>query len=339
MDIAGLDVAEQAARLYKLPPILSPESLEDYSIAKLIDLAYRMGLLTRPEWRRLSRCYEIRRDLEHEDNEYEAEVVDCIYIFRTCIDVVLSRDPIQAIRITDVKDLINQPDVAEPTEGLTEDYEHAPQPRQEEICKFLISTALDKEQVEIVRQNAYRFLAIFAQHTHNHVKLNLAHFAQAKIGRKPLYRQMAGVCIAAGIFGYLREKQREDFFLGFLAQMRKVGVAWDAFSKHGELLRTFQDCGGLILCPTSVRQDIVSWMVLTYIGTPGGVTRWGNVRHVFYSNTAAPLIKELFKQADGLIADEVRNAGEFNEVKQLFNNQHIARRFEELVDFVESYEQ
>jgi hypothetical protein len=339
VDIAGLDVAKQAAELYKLPPISSLETLEDYPTAKLIDVAYRMGLLTRPEWRRLSRCYEIRRDLEHEDNEYEAEVVDCVYIFRTCIDVVLSRDPIQAIRITDVKDLVNQPNVAEPTEELTEDYEHAPQPRQEEICKFLISTALDEEQAEIVRQNAQRFLAIFAQHTHNQVKLNLAHFAMDKIGRKSLSRQMARVCIAAGIFGYLREKQREDFFLNFLSQMREVGVDWDAFSKHGVLLRNFQDCGGLIQCPASVRRDIVNWMVLTYIGTSGGVTRWGNVRHVFYSNTAAPLIAEMFKRADGLIADDVRNACRLNTIKQLCRDQHIARRFEELVDFVELADQ
>lgn len=339
VDIAGLDVAKQAAELYKLPPISSLETLEDYPTAKLIDVAYRMGLLTRPEWRRLSRCYEIRRDLEHEDNEYEAEVVDCVYIFRTCIDVVLSRDPIQAIRITDVKDLVNQPNVAEPTEELTEDYEHAPQPRQEEICKFLISTALNEEQAEIVRQNAYRFLAIFAQHTHNQVKLNLAHFAQDKIGRKSLSLQMVRVCIAAGIFGYLREKQREDFFLGFLARMREVGVAWDAFSKHGGLLRTFQDCGGLIQCPASVRCDIVNWMVLTYIGTQGGTTRWGNVRHVFYSNTAAPLITEMFKQADGLIADDVRNAYKLKPINWLCRDQYIARRFEELVDFVESADQ
>jgi len=339
VDIAGLDVAEQAAKLYKLPPISRTEDLENYSTAHLIDLAYRMGLLTRPEWRRLSRCYEIRRDLEHEDNEYEAGVEDCIYIFRTCIDVVLSRDPIKAIRITDVKDLIDQPNVAEPTEELTEDYEYAPQPRQGEICKFLFSTALDEGQAEIVRQNAYRFLAIFAQHTHNQVKLNLAHFAMDKIGRKPLSRQMARVCIAAGIFAYLREKQREDFFLSFLSQMRKVGVRWQAYSEHGELLRTFQDCGGLIQCPPSVRRDIVTWMVLTYIGTPRGVTMWGNVRHVFYSNTAAPLIKKMFKEANGLIADDVGNTCRLREIKQLCQNQHIARRFEELVDFVESEDQ
>ncbi len=51
--IAGLDIAKEAAKQNKLPPIDSQESLEDYPTAKLIDLAYRVGLLTRPEWRRL----------------------------------------------------------------------------------------------------------------------------------------------------------------------------------------------------------------------------------------------------------------------------------------------
>jgi hypothetical protein len=126
---------------------------------------------------------------------------------------------------------------------------------------------------------------------------------------------MVRVCIAAGIFGYLREKQREDFFLGFLARMREVGVAWDAFSKHGGLLRTFQDCGGLIQCPASVRCDIVNWMVLTYIGTQGGTTRWGNVRHVFYSNTAAPLM------TSGMHTSSSRSSG-----FAVINTLHVASR-------------
>lgn len=80
-------------------------------------------------------------------------------------------------------------------------------------------------------------------------------------------------------------------------------------------------------------------MVLTYIGTQGGTTRWGNVRHVFYSNTAAPLITEMFKQAAGLIADDVRNAYKLKPINWLCRDQYIARRFEELVDFVESADQ
>src|SRR5690349_12829392 len=60
--LAGIDIAREAAAQNKLPPVEREEDVENYSTARIIDLAFRMGLLTRPDWRRLSRCYEIRRD-------------------------------------------------------------------------------------------------------------------------------------------------------------------------------------------------------------------------------------------------------------------------------------
>lgn len=68
--VAGLDIAKEAAAAHRLPPVERADDVDKYSTAKLIDLSYRMGLLTRPEWRRLTRAYDIRRDLEHEDSEY-----------------------------------------------------------------------------------------------------------------------------------------------------------------------------------------------------------------------------------------------------------------------------
>jgi hypothetical protein len=149
--IAGIDIAREAAKAHKLPPIEKAEDVENYSVANLIDLAYRIGLLTRPEWRRLSRCYEIRRDLEHEDDEYEAGLEDCIYIFKTCIEVVLAKDPAHLLRVQDVKTLVEQPTAVLPSESFLADYAQAPQPRQEEISKFLTSIALDKTQSDIVQ--------------------------------------------------------------------------------------------------------------------------------------------------------------------------------------------
>jgi len=68
--IAGLDIAKEVADRFKLPSIAKSEDItENYSTARIIDLAYRMGLLTRPEWRKIRRCYEIRGDLEHEDEQ------------------------------------------------------------------------------------------------------------------------------------------------------------------------------------------------------------------------------------------------------------------------------
>ena len=135
--LAGIDIAKEAAIQAKLPPISSDEDIEHYSTSNVIHLCYRMGLLNRPEWRRVTRCYEIRRDLEHEDNEYEAGVEDCIYIFKTCIEVILAKDPVQLLRIRDIKELIDQPKAAIPLRSLLDDYEKAPLPRQEEIFQLI----------------------------------------------------------------------------------------------------------------------------------------------------------------------------------------------------------
>ncbi len=175
--LAGIDIAKAAAAQSKLPAVTSAEDLERYPTAKLIDLAYKIGFLSRPEWRRLCRCYEIRRDLEHEDDEYEAGVEDCVYVFRTCIGVVLSRDPIDLLRVTDVKNIVEGATPAVPTETLVEDFRKAPPLRQEEILKFLMSVTLDETQSEIVQQNAFTFLERLSHFIHNSVRLNLANSA------------------------------------------------------------------------------------------------------------------------------------------------------------------
>lgn len=93
--IAGLDIAIEVAKNYKLPPIKTEEDIiENYSTKNIITLSYRMSLLSRADWRRISRVYDIRKDLEHEDDQYEAGVEDVVYIFKTGIDVVLSKDPV-----------------------------------------------------------------------------------------------------------------------------------------------------------------------------------------------------------------------------------------------------
>jgi hypothetical protein len=46
-----------------------------------------------------ARVYEIRRDLEHEDDEYEAGAENCFYVFKACIEAVLSQDPATLLRV------------------------------------------------------------------------------------------------------------------------------------------------------------------------------------------------------------------------------------------------
>ncbi len=157
--IAGLDIAKGAAAAHRLPPVERADDVDNYSTAKLIDLSYRMGLLTRPEWRRLTRAYDIRRDLEHEDSEYEAGVEDCIYIFKTCIEAVLAKDPVNLIRVAEIKEVVEAAGPAVADLQLVEDYEHAPETRQLEILKFLVSTSLNDSEPELVRQNALRCCA------------------------------------------------------------------------------------------------------------------------------------------------------------------------------------
>ena len=117
----------------KLPPVTKAEDVESYPTDKLLDLAYGMGILSRPEWHRMKRCYEIRRDLEHEDDEYEAGVEDCLYIFTTCIEVVLSRDPVHLLKVTDVKEVVERRQPFFPRQELLDDYANAPDARQLEI--------------------------------------------------------------------------------------------------------------------------------------------------------------------------------------------------------------
>ncbi|MGN6688208.1 MAG: hypothetical protein ACTHK1_11790, partial [Actinomycetales bacterium] len=65
--VAGVDIAKEAPAANKLPPVNVPDDVDNYSTANVVDLSYRMGLLSPPEWRRLTRSYDSRRDLEHED--------------------------------------------------------------------------------------------------------------------------------------------------------------------------------------------------------------------------------------------------------------------------------
>jgi hypothetical protein len=85
--------------------------------------------------------------------------------------------------------------------------------------------------------------------------------------------------------------------------------------------------------PPDIRSKIVLWMVRTYIGEPGGYGMGYN-RSVFYSNVAAPRIKEAFERAGALIEHDVETASKDKLVKAAISDRHIARRLEMLRDFV-----
>ena len=196
--IIGVDLANETATNYKLPPIKREEDILEYNVSKTIDLSYRMGILTRAEWRRVHRCYEIRRDLEHEDEEYEAVLEDCFYIFKTTIDVVLSKDPIELLKITDVKDLIESDTNVSVTEEFLTDFKSAPKTRQQEITLLLISYSSDESKPDIVRENSVELMRHIQPITDKNVTIEMASVLQNKLDRNGITLVVAKIAYACG---------------------------------------------------------------------------------------------------------------------------------------------
>ena len=334
--VAGLDIAEVAAKQHKLPSLSKSEDVENYSTLRTIDLAYRMGLLSRPEWRRLLRVYDIRKDLEHEDDEYEAGVEDCVYIFKTCVDVVLSKDPVQPIKLTDIKEIVEQSSPSTLTDAVLEDFEHAPEPRQHEIYKFLIGVSLDPKQPDIVRQNCYNVLYTLSKIVQKTVLLSTSREMVERIRRKIPEPAQIRVAWAAGILPYLKKAQLKDFYQYYLDQMNQTSYHWKSHSSHGELLRNLEEVGGLDHCPDDLLNEYLEWLVLCYIGEPGGYGMGIN-RTVFYSNVGAPISLRILRDAEVTLEKRVAELRKSSKrVKVACGNEYVARRFEQVLDTVSS---
>lgn len=325
----GFDIAKEAASTNNLPPISSEEDLENYSTFNVINLAYKIGLLSRSEWRRVSRCYEIRRDLEHEDDEYEAGPEDCFYVFSTCISVVLSKDPVQLIRVTDIKTLVEQESAAIPDAVIIEDYSAAPGPRQKQILEMLINFSMDPAQPDIVQQNSHAFLRYLSSITTPAIRTEVGRNFQEKAGRT-LDERTIRVSLAANIYPYLRAAAKTAFFENQRQQFNAVSTSWSSHDRHGALLRTFQEVGGLKAVPDELRGEFVLWMLRTYLGSSGGLTRFGNVRRVYYSNVAAPIIKEMLSDYGVGILDIIDRTLVNKYVQRALRDEHIQARFEKL---------
>ena len=333
--IAGLDVAQEAAKLNGLPPATKPEEIHEYSTTHTLDLTYYMGLISRPEWRRLKRAYDIRRDLEHEDDQYEASVEDCVYVFRTCIEIVLSKDPISPVRIADVKGIIESPQNVTLSREMLDDFSGAPDTRQLEIAKFLVSTSGDSKKPDIVRQNAVEALRSIRPHVRTSACAKIGQYMQGRLKTKPVDLATMKIAAAVGITPYLKQSKVKQFFSEFLVKFRKVGYRWTNHEQHRQLLDDFEDVGGMEAAPPEIRPQIVLWMVCCYIGEPGGYGM-GHNRSVFYSNVANSWIKEAFKHAGALIERDVETASKNKHVRAAISNKHIARRLEMLRDLVSS---
>ncbi|MDE1172727.1 MAG: hypothetical protein PW790_03450 [Parvibaculaceae bacterium] len=331
--IAGLDVAQEAAGMNKLPTVSKAEDVQEYSTTHTLDLAYHMGLINRPEWRRLKRAYDIRKDLEHEDDQYEAGIEDCVYVFRTCIEIVLSRDPISPVRVTDIKDIIETPKRVTLSTELVQDFTNAPDKRQLEIMKFLISVTRDGKKPDIVRQNAIEALRLLSAPMRKSTRAQVGQHMQEILKSRPADLADMKVANAAGVTPYLKQSKVKQFFEDVYSQFEKLGHRWDRSDQHGKLLDDFEDVGGLEATPTEIRPKFVRWMVRCFLGEPGGYGMGVN-RPVFYSNVAAPRIEGYFRQMGTFVVADFEEATKDRLIKAAVSDKHIARRLEKLRDLV-----
>ena len=326
--VMGADLAKEVASNYKLPNVNNDDDILNYNVSKTIDLSYRIGLLSRAEWRRMHRCYEIRRDLEHEDNDYEAVLEDCFYIFKSTIDTVLSKDPILLLKVTDVKDIVENPAGFSISEQFLEDYKGAPILRQKEISHYLLSIARDSAQPDIVRENCFEVLRHVSQFSDTQVIIEIANNLEAKLGRNPIDLLTAKLGHASGASGYFKKVKLRDFYGQLLGELRAAGD----WSTQGKVMAKFEDIGGLTYCPKELYYDIIKELVLIYIGEES----WGqfkNSRKVFYSNSAAPIVYRVLENEGKKIISHLEQMQKSSKrVKNKISNIYVQRRFENLKD-------
>jgi hypothetical protein len=335
--MAGLDIAETTADAYALPKVSNEEDItERYDTSKLITLAHRMGLLSRPEYRKIMRVYDIRKDLEHEDDEYEAGIADVVYVFSACIDIILANDPVHIIKIKDIKDIIEEPSAVSLDSAVIEDYSSAPIPRQTQIYEMLISNSLNPEQPDIVRENSYNAIAALREFTNRNVLLEAArNFNDKRLSRRSPRQKEMRVAFIGGLLPYLRSAYKKDFFERFFSNMESTSYHWTSHPKHGELLRDLKDVGGIVYIPEDLKEKYVKWLLLCYIGESGEYGYHGRNRKVFYSNTGAPLAKEIIEEDEMLdrsLVDKVLKQSE--EIQRKIKDKYVKRRLDEILDLL-----
>jgi hypothetical protein len=330
--IAGIDIAGEAARQHRLPTINKQEDIENLSASRVLELAYRMGLLTRPEYRKLLRVYDIRKDLDHEDDEYEAGIEDCVYVFKTTIDIVLSIDPIHLIKLTDFKEIVEKPDPATIGDNVLEDYKSAPQQRQLDIYKFLFYSILNEDHPEIIRQNCYNVITTIKEFTHNQVILDLANEYNDKLGRRiPQLKEMRAA-FAAGILPYFKATLLSDFYKTYYKKMKETGYSFKSHNQHGELLRNLIEIGGLKYIKEPTLTNIVRWLVQCYIGEPS-FGQYSTIRRTFYSNTGAPICLKILKNSQQTTLPIIIDlAKEDKEIMSSNMNKSVESRFQDIID-------
>jgi len=332
----GLDLAQDVAKTFGLPQVNNDEDLEDYPTARLYDLAFRMGLLNRAEWRRLHRAYEIRRDLEHEDDEYEASTGDLIYIFETAIGVILAREPIQVIQLREINDIVESDAPIIVPQDLIDDYRDAPPQRQTEIFQTLTFWSLDVQRPELVRANCSRLIRKFSPITPHSAKIELAKKFEVRIGRRPGDLETAQAAIISGAFPFIHKRQQRLLVDAFLSRFGIIKPHWRQHAEHRELLDDYAAAGGFAICPNAAERGILRWMIEAYLGEPGRYGTFGRNRAVFFSDIAAPRIEKILEYAPPHIKGSITNIANETGLKKLIHIPEQQQRLDCLLNLTSS---
>lgn len=141
------------------------------------------------------------------------------------------------------------------------------------------------------------------------------------------------VAYACGIAPYLKTRTRIGFFADLHQRLQKIGHYWRSHKHHAAILGELEDIGGLEQCPSDeCAESIIVWLVLCYLGEPGGFGAGVN-RSVFYSNVAAPIIKRLVAGFGPRELGILKQAAGQKDVKvSMTRKKAIAQRYEQLVD-------
>lgn len=326
--VIGVDLAKEVAANYRLPSLSNEDDILNYNVSKTIDLSYRIGILTRAEWSRLHRCYEIRRDLEHEDNEYEAVLEDCFYIFKGTIDIVLSKDPIELLKVTDVKTIIETTRNLTLSEEFLINYKKAPKLRQKEINELLVSYAFDERKPDIVRENTVEVMRAVKELTDVTVIIELAGIIEARLGSAGLDLKTAKIAHACGAIGYFKKVRLKDFYSKIYDELAGAGSDWD---EQATVCAKLEDIGGLSSCPSDLYKDVLKRLVRYYIGQESYGPRSG-YRQTFHSDAAAPIIKRIIEADSNKAAGYLEELRKDDTIAAAISNKYVGRRFETLVD-------
>ena len=118
-------------------------------------------------------------------------------------------------------------------------------------------------------------------------------------------------------------------------KLLKISPDWGGYQRHRDPLNEIEDYGGLAVIPDDQLQRILRWLVICYLGEPGGYGQWGRNRTVFYSDAAAPIIERLIKGGDTRVRPLLEACEKDKKIAAAMNHQPIGRRFERLLDIID----